>query len=299
MYVTTLDLTLAERLLRDLISKGFEISTPPHTRFSGKKKGISCTLYNSGKLVVQGKEIQEFVEFYLEPELLQTFTFAQKTTKTAPISNIDPTPRIGIDESGKGDFFGPLCVAGVYAHGDEVAELVKIGVQDSKKLTDDTVMKLARKIREKFAHHIVRINPERYNDLYEQFRNLNRMLAWGHATTIEQLVLKTQCTNVIVDQFAAEHVVEIALGRKKLAVELHQQHRAEADPVVAAASILARDAFLFGLRTLGQQIEMTLPKGASAAVIKTGKNLVQKLGREALRKFSKVHFQTTQKVLAG
>ena len=255
-------------------------------------------------MVVQGKEIQEFVEFYLEPELLHTFTFTQKTAtaktaKTAPLTNIDSTPRIGIDESGKGDFFGPLCIAGVYAHGDEIAELVKIGVQDSKTLTDDTVIKLARKIREKFAHHIVRINPERYNDLYEQFRNLNRMLAWGHATTIEQLVLKTKCTNVIVDQFAAEHVVEMALGRKKLAVELHQQHRAEADPVVAAASILARDAFLFGLRTLGQQIEMTLPKGASAAVIKAGKNLVQKLGRDALRRFSKVHFQTTLKVLGG
>lgn len=293
MYVVTLDLKLAEQLLRDLTSKGFEITIPPHTRFSGKKKGISCTLYNSGKLVVQGKEIQEFIEFYLEPELLQTFSFAQKK----PDLNIDATPRIGIDESGKGDFFGPLCIAGVFAQADEVAELIRIGVQDSKTLSDETVIKLAHKIREKFAHYIVRINPERYNDLYEQFRNLNRMLAWGHATTIEQLVIKTQCTNVVIDQFAAEHVVEMALGRKKLSVQLKQRHRGEEDPVVAAASILARDAFLSGLRTLGQQAEMTLPKGASAAVIKAGKALVQKLGREALHKFAKLHFRTTERVI--
>ncbi len=297
MYVTTLDARHADRLLRDLKSQGFEISNPAYTQFSGKKQGISCTLYTSGKLLVQGKKTQEFVEFYLEPELLQTFYSTQQTQ--LPKEAIDPTPRIGIDESGKGDFFGPLCIAGIYAQGDEVAELLKIGVKDSKVLTDDAVIKLAKKIREKFAHHVVKINPVRYNELYEQFHNLNKMLAWGHATTIEQLVIQTQCTHVIIDQFAAEHVVETALRRKQLAVKLHQQHRAEADPVVAAASILARDAFLGGLELLGQQAGMAIPKGASELVVKAAKKLVQLHGCEALGKYAKLHFKTTLKVLGG
>jgi ribonuclease HIII len=292
IFVTTVDISIAEKMLSDLKEQSFEITAPLHTIFSAKKKGISCTLYKSGKLTVQGKEMAQFVEFYLEPEVLKSFDFTHQSTE-----KIDQTGRIGIDESGKGDFFGPLCIAGVFAEGDGIAGLKKIGVRDSKALSDSMILKIAKQIRENFLHHIVKINPLKYNELYRQFRNLNHLLAWGHATTIEHLVAKSKCTNVIVDQFAGEHIVINALKRKRLEVTLAQRHRAEEDLVVAAASILARETFLNGLESLGQEFGIKLPKGASAATIQAGKNLVRQYGKEVLEKVGKMHFKTLDAIL--
>lgn len=292
-YVTTLDVKNAPKLLADLKEQGFEITIPAHTIFSAKKTGVSCTLYKSGKLTVQGKEMGAFLEFYLEPVILGTFTH------TYPELELDHTGRIGIDESGKGDFFGPLCIAGVFAEGEEIAKLKAIGVCDSKTLSEAAILKIAKKIRADFNHHIVKINPLKYNELYRQFGNLNHLLAWGHATTIEHLVLKTHCRNVIIDQFAAERVVLTALKRKKLDVTLTQRHRGEEDLVVAAASILARETFVEGLKKLGEEYDMVLPKGASAQTIQAGRKLVRTLGPEVLTKVGKLHFKTAGIILEG
>lgn len=290
-FVTTVDITIANKLRQDLENQGFDISTPAYTIFAAKKKGVSCTLYQSGKLTVQGKESPAFLEFYLEPEILGSFD------TTYPELQLNQTARIGIDESGKGDFFGPLCIAGVYAAGEGVLKLKKMGVKDSKTLTDASILKIAAKIRANCVHHIVRINPLKYNELYLQFKNLNLLLAWGHATTIEQLVLKTGCSTVHIDQFAAKSVVINALKRKKLNVDLSQKHRGEEDLVVAAASILAREAFLNGLRELGEQFGVTLPKGASSKTIEIGKELVRKMGPEVLNNVGKLHFKTIDSIL--
>jgi ribonuclease HIII len=290
-YVANLDLKAAKQLSADLKEKGFEFSHPPHTQFSAKTKGISCTLYNSGKLVVQGKEMAEFIEFYLEPEILQAFNLGYEELA------IDQTPRIGIDESGKGDFFGALCVAGVYAQGNELAKLKALGVQDSKKISDASILKIGKKIKEEFAHHIIKINPKKYNEIYSQFKNLNSLLAWGHATTIEQLVQKTDCHNVIIDQFANERVVITALKRKKIEVKLTQRHRAEEDLIVAAASILARQTFLESLDALSKEFGVHLPKGASATCISIGKTLVGKYGKEVLPLVAKMHFKTLDAII--
>lgn len=290
-FVAQIDLKLADKLLNDLKHQGFEISNPAHTKFSAKKKGVTCTLYLSGKLVVQGKESSSFIEFYLEPEILGSFTF------THPTTILDLTPRIGIDESGKGDFFGPLCVAGVYAQGDQILELHNMGVKDSKTLSDDFIRKIAPKIKEVCLHHIVKINPAKYNEIYLKFKNLNRLLAWGHATTIEHLVEKSGCLKVTVDQFADESVVITALKRKQLTIDLTQAHRAEADLVVAAASILARHAFLEGLDKLGKDIGIKLPKGASAQTIAAGKKVFEKLGMDGLTQVGKLHFKTLDSIL--
>lgn len=300
-FVTKVDLSIADALLAGLKNQGFEISQPAYTLFSGKKKGVSCTLYASGKLLVQGKEMPSFIEFYLEPEILKEFSFTLgqigQTAQTTLSTSADTTRRIGIDESGKGDFFGPLCIAGVCAGGETIGMLEKLGVCDSKKVNDKKVVKLAREIKKSCPHHIVRINPVKYNELYSKFGNLNSLLAWGHATAIEALVTETDCHKVIVDQFANERVVETALRRKKLEVDLHQRHRAEEDIVVAAASILARDAFLQGLEKLSKQY-INLPKGASSQVIAAGRAFVREFGREQLGQVAKLHFKTTQTVLS-
>lgn len=290
-FVTTVDIKIADKLTADLKERGFEFSHPPYTIFSAKAKGISCTLYQSGKLMVQGKEMGPFIEFYLEPEILHHFSLGYEGL------NLDLTPRIGIDESGKGDVFGPLCIAGVFASGEEISKLKSLGVKDSKKISDANIIKIGKKIRAGFTHHIIKINPKKYNELYPQFKNLNSLLAWGHATTIEQLVQKTACRTVIIDQFANEHVVLTALRRKKLEVHLTQRHRAEEDLIVAAASILARQTFLEGLEQLSEEFGVPLPKGASAQTIAAGKALVRKHGAEILSSAAKMHFKTLDAIL--
>lgn len=291
VFVAQIELSM-QKPLRDLLEEqGFEISQPAYTLFSGKKAGISCTLYDSGKLVVQGKNKDEFIEFHLEPNILKSFGYGYAEK---PVH--DETARIGIDESGKGDFFGPLCVAGVYASGSAITALADIGVKDSKAMNDSAILRVAVEIRRNYQHHVLRINPLKYNELYSKFQNLNRLLAWAHATTIESLVEKTKCRNVIVDQFANEEVVKTALKRKSLEVNLTQRHRAEEDLVVAAASILAREAFLMGLKQLGEQFSITLPKGASKQTIEAANKFVAMHGREQLGHVGKLHFKTLDSI---
>ena len=289
-YVVKIDLSLSAKLEADLQNQGFTLSQPPHTVFQAKKKGISCTLYTSGKLTVQGKDSAELIEFYLEP-LIGDFSY------THPHAETDMHARIGIDEAGKGDFFGPLVIAGVYADEAGIKKLIEMGATDSKRINDKVIGKLAPQIMKTFDHSIVRLNPKKYNELYQSFGNLNRLLAWGHATAIEELHKKTGCKHVLIDQFASESVVETALQRKKLDLSLTQRHKGEEDPVVAAASILARHAFVHGLDKLGQEIDFNLPKGASHLVIKAGKRLVTAHGPQILGDVAKLHFKTKQEIL--
>lgn len=289
-FVAQIDILLADKLKKDLLEQGFEFTVPPYTVFSGKKKGVSCTLYSSGKIVVQGKDMADFIEFYLEPVIIKKISYGQ------PPIILDATAHIGIDESGKGDFFGPLCIAGVYATEEQIQELAKMGACDSKKLNDSAIRKLAPKIKAACAHHTVKIGPSKYNELYAKFKNLNSLLAWGHATTIEALVNGSGCKKVTIDQFADERVVLRALHQKKMDLDLTQRHRGEEDLVVAAASILARDLFLQGLEQLSKKYGLEFPKGASAATIQAAKRFVKEHGYENLENVCKLHFKTLDSI---
>lgn len=290
-FIAKVDLTLASRMETDLAAQGFAISRPANTIFQAKKPGITCTAYKSGKLMVQGKGKDEFIEFYIEP-LIGDFSY------THPENNVDMTPHIGVDEAGKGDFFGPLVIAAVYADEARIKFLLDEGVCDSKRLNDAIIARLSTKLK-KLPHSIVKINPAKYNELYKSFGNLNTLLAWGHATAIEELHNKTGCKEVLIDQFANEVVVETALAKKKLDLKLDQRHRGEEDPIVAAASILARDAFVRGIDQLGKKIGTNLPKGASKQVIQTGKKLVREHGPKILGEVGKLHFRTRGEILQG
>ena len=171
----------------------------------------------------------------------------------------------------------------------------RIGVKDSKTISEKTILALKKKIQKICPYSVVRLYPKKYNELYGNFRNLNRLLAWGHATAIAELVEKTGCKNVTIDQFASEDVVENALKQKKIETNLTQRHKGEADPVVAAASILARAAFVEGIAKLGDEVGMVLPKGASAQVTVAGKALVSKHGAHILETVAKLHFKTGER----
>jgi ribonuclease HIII len=201
---------------------------------------------------------------------------------------------IGVDESGKGDFFGPLVIAACYVGPEHLAELE--GVKDSKKLTDPVALRLSDRIRAVCPHAIVAIGPAKYNELYEKFRNLNKLLAWGHARAIENVLEIKPCRLVISDQFADPAGLKRQLFQKGKQIELQSMVRAESDLAVAAASILARAEFLRRLERLGKEFGIQLPKGASN-VIPTAKRFVATHGVEKLADVCKTHFKTYRSVI--
>jgi len=201
---------------------------------------------------------------------------------------------VGVDESGKGDYFGPLVVAACYVGQEHLAELE--GVRDSKKLTDSAALRFAGVIRAHCPHSIIAIGPAKYNELYAKFRNLNKLLAWGHARAIENVLEQCSATLVISDQFADPAGLKRQLFERGRNVELVSRVRAEEDIAVAAASILARAEFLIRLKRLGETVGVVLPKGATA-VIEPAKSVVAKHGQQALATIAKLHFKTTTQVL--
>jgi len=205
--------------------------------------------------------------------------------------------QIGIDESGKGDYFGPLVIAGVYVAREQEEPLRAAGVRDSKTLSDKQAATFAEQIRLLCPFTIVAIGPERYNSLHASFKNLNRLLAWGHARSIENLLEKVACDRVVADQFGDERFLKNALMAKGQAVTLIQKPRAEEEVAVAAASIIARAEFLRRLQELSTRYGVVLPKGASDLVITAGKEFVRRHGTEALGQVAKLHFRTTASVL--
>ena len=292
-FVAQIDPSLHAELKKNLQEFGFEFNFPPYTVFQAKKKGISCTLYQSGKFVVQGKEKDDFIAFYLEPKILKSFNFSYPDLK------VDKTPHIGVDEAGKGDLFGPLCIAALYGDEKDISKLINMGIKDSKRYNDTTILSLAKKLKASFIYSLVTIFPEKYNALYEQFRNLNHLLGWGHATAIENVLKKISCKKVIIDKFADEKVVASALAKKKIELNLLQRHRGEEDIIVAGASILARSAFIEGLDKLSKTFDLTLPKGATSLVIDFGRRFVNKHGRSLLPKIAKMHFKTINTIVQG
>ncbi len=209
-----------------------------------------------------------------------------------------PSGQIGIDESGKGDYFGPLVIASVYVNHEQEESLRAAGVRDSKTLSDQKAAELAARIRGICPHSLVVIGPERYNSLHASFKNLNRLLAWGHARALENLLEKVSCDRVVADQFGDERFLANALMAKGRTVTLIQKPRAEEEIAVATASIVARAEFLRRLQDLSTRYGVALPKGASDLVITAGKEFVRRHGAEALGQVAKLHFRTTASVLA-
>ena len=210
----------------------------------------------------------------------------------------DAQGHIGTDESGKGDYFGPLVAAGVYVQDGQEAVLREYGIRDSKRISDNRVRELAEIITRGYPHSIVAIGPEKYNDLYAKLRNLNRLLAWAHSRVIENILQEVPCTQVITDQFGDKLFVQNALMKRGSSVELIQKPRAEEDIAVAAASILARNEFLRRLYFLSKEAGVELPKGASPMVEEAAVALVRRYGSQVLSKFAKTHFKTTGRILA-
>ena len=284
--------------LRSLLEElGFEFSPKQYTLFFAQKNKLSVSVYEKGpKALIQGKGVEEFIQFELEPKILGEAKLGYEEVHSPEIFE----PHLGVDESGKGDFFGPLVIAGVYVDRGIARKLMDAGVVDSKRITSDAKIRtLADAIRKTSTglNEVVLVGPAKYNELYEKFGNLNKLLAWGHARVIENLLAKKpDCPRSLSDQFADARLIEQSLLRHGQKIDIQQRPRAESDIAVAAASILAREGFINWLDREGRKLGMKLERGASPAVKATAEKIVKERGPTGLRELAKVHFRTAHAV---
>ncbi len=288
---------------------GFSAASRPYADFCFEAERVNVAYYpKKGKLLVQGAGADEFLEFVLliDPAggLLPGDASGSRPTAVGTVAGlVDTSPHFGVDESGKGDYFGPLVVAGVYSDERTAHELVRLGCRDSKSIADDrAIHRIAERVKSLpgIAFELICIGPKRYNELYAEMGNLNRLLAWAHARVIAALHEKVpSCPRALSDQFANEWVLKRALGQRRLPVKLEQRTKAESDVAVAAASILARDRFVSWMTETAAAAGCKIPLGCAPHVAKAAREFVAKHGAERLGDVAKLHFKTTAQVLRG
>ena len=292
--LTTEQVTKLRALLEE---SGFVFAPKDWTIFFAQKNKLSVAVYEKGpKVLVQGRGIEEFVQFELEPKVLGEAKLGYEEVHSPEMFE----PHFGVDESGKGDFFGPLVISGVYVDRVVARKLLDGGVVDSKRISSDArIRALADTIRKTSQGlvEMVLIGPAKYNELYEKFANLNRLLGWGHARVIENLLArKPGCPRSLSDQFADARVIKESLMKHGRNIVLEQRPRAESDVAVAAASIIAREGFINWLERKGKEVGARLERGVSPGVKETAKKLVELNGPQVLREVAKVHFRTAHEI---
>ncbi len=257
-------------------------------RLYQSKKGLKWDLSQVDKDLVP--EIRDLLDTP-QPAPLVPFDFSQKKTSTDDLSTIDTI--IGIDESGKGDYFGPLVVAAVHVTPKSKRFLKQLGVMDSKDLSDNYIEEISPEIKKHCAHSLVIMGNQSYNDIYEKIKNLNHILAWGHARVLENVLKQVDCEFALSDQFGNPALVQNALMQKGQQVKLFQQPKAESHIAVAAASILARNGFVNAIRKLETAFGMPFPKGCSVETVRAAKAFVKRYGEQNLALVAKTHFKIT------
>lgn len=274
--------------------------TPPGAVFSVKTENCRITAYQSGKILFQGKgAVREAERWKTSGESLNTGNINQESSNLPP--NIGSLSVIGSDEVGTGDYFGPIVVCAAYVNKENIKKLEELGVKDSKHLSDKNIVTIAKKIKDWLPHSLLVLQNEKYNDLQESGMSQGRMKAVLHNHAIGHVLKKIAPEKpdaVLIDQFAQEEVYFNHLRGQK---EIYQKHvyfstKAEGiHPAVAAASILARYAFLLHFEQLSKLAGFPLPKGAGKEVDKAAARLIQEKGAGLLRKLAKLHFANTKK----
>ena len=287
VYSFTVFKTKIDAFKENLASVGFsffDIESNTALYWRARRDGICINVYKTGKVVLQGKGVRQFMsDKAIFPEIL---------------ASGEAKDLIGIDESGKGDYFGPLVVAAVLVRAKLWKEIALMGVRDSKAISDVQIARLSSQIKKVCPHSLVVIGPERYNQLYKKIKNLNRLLAWGHARALENILENWDCTHALSDQFGDKSIICSALMEKGKLIQLEQTPKAEKNLAVAAASILARHEFVNRLSSLGKKYNLDFPKGAGPQVLRFGKDFLKHYGSQALTHVAKLHFKTTKDIQA-
>ena len=280
---------LAERLEEDGSGAWLHYDVA-YSLFAFKGEKVNVVGYQSGKLVVSGKNTEDFVRDILEAEITGEAKLGYDEVHNPEWFTL----HAGCDESGKGDLFGPLVTACVVADGNMVRDWLELGVADSKKLTDSSILKLDKEIR-KTKGVVIKTafaRMPKYNELYNKFdRNLNKLLAWYHGKSLTQALDERPAPWGLLDQFTKQKLVD-AYVRERKDFKLVSRTKAESDPVVAAASIIARAVYVREMKRLSDEVGEALVKGASGRVLAQAKKIVEEKGADALKNFAKMHFKT-------
>lgn len=293
-----------EKLREQLIQDSYKVSVSQGAKWIAQLGDIKviCPSDSSGQIKVSGPQRVVFERTYQAFFIIQPVESKTRASIVPTASTSQPQAtglaRIGLDESGKGDYFGPLVIGAVYVDEHTESTLVQMGVRDSKRLTDNRILDLAEGIKQLCPHSVVLIGPKRYNELYNEIKNLNELLAWGHARALENVLDNIACDLAVADQFGNESFLLNALLQKGRQIKLEQRPKAEQDTAVAAASILARAEFVQGIEQLSRRAGKSLPKGSSdPAIITIGREIVKNSGQNALAEVAKLHFKTTQAII--
>ncbi|MFT6397997.1 MAG: ribonuclease HIII [Bradymonadia bacterium] len=303
-------------LREQLAAAGFEFRSVDHA-FWQARGDATLTFYRSGKLVVQGKLVEPFVVLGEEfggavskwsgpgrdqsdcapsaPSPLSSADTGPFASAVAKLPDPKPTAWIGIDEAGKGDYFGPLVTVAARVELAQLPLLKELGIGDSKRIADGKIKKIAAKLKHVVPYQRVVLMPPKYNELYSKFSNLNRLLAWCHAAAAESLLEQgVEAELILSDQFAKTDIVKRSLKERGRALRFTQRTKAEEDPAVACASIFARAEFLYRMDELATQHSVALHKGAGPPVVAAARAIVAERGKGLLPELVKMHFKTTQ-----
>lgn len=294
LYSIKLTSDQIEKLRKRLIAAQWEPFEVEYSAIAFKGNKVNVVAYTSGKTVIQGKETEAFISEILEPEITGEALLGYDEVHHPEWYE----PHAGLDESGKGDLFGPVVAATVIADGDMVRDWIKAGIRDSKSVSSDKqIFALEKTIRgtDGVIVETAFAGMPKYNELYAKFRNLNRLLAWFHARALENALSRRVVQWGLLDQFAKQNITEKFL-KQYAGFELRQRTRAESDPVVAAASIIARAEFVRRIQSLSEASGITIPKGAGSQAETAASELIRVHGKEALPHYVKMHFKTVEKL---
>jgi ribonuclease HIII len=299
-YTIKLDDAQLKTLRGICAARGWEPLEVPYARFAFRGPDVNVTAYDKRKVVVvAGKGTEDFVLNTLETEVTQ----APRLGYDAVLHPDWFEPHAGLDESGKGDFFGPVIAATVIAEKPAIDAWLKAGVKDSKRLADSQVLKLDELIRRTpgAVAKTCACGMPKYNELMlRPHANLNRLLAWQHATALEQALNEKWVPWGLLDQFSKQPLTQRELAKKEVKqFDLRMRVRAEEDPVVAAASVVARAEYVRTMKKLSQRFGAPLQKGAGSQVKVQAAAIMNKFGARALGEFAKLHFRTAYEVVAA
>lgn len=282
--------------------------TPDYAIFQADEADTVVTLYNSGKVVFQGRSADidanmwKEMERHLNPTKKVEMTNSEDKKKKEKVKEfVDPkiyyANTIGSDEVGTGDYFGPIVVTATYVTKDDIPFLEELGVKDSKKLTDDKILEIVPKIIKKIPYECIILSNKEYNENYNADMNMNKVKAVLHNKVLSKMVNKYQADYVVVDQFANPYVYYNYLKGTNYVRNITFITKAEDKCLsVACASLISRFVFLKEFDKLGEKLGVFLIKGASDKVDELGLRIVNKFGFDKLTNIAKLNFKNTEKI---
>ena len=278
--------------------------TPPYAVFQADTGDTIVTLYESGKAMFQGVSAdieagmwesigkdKENIDYFIDREEVKE----KKEETTIPID----ISSVGSDEVGTGDYYGPIVVTASYVNKDDIPFLTELGVKDSKKLSDEQILKIVPKIIKKIKYKTIMLSNKEYNKNYGKDMNMNKIKAVLHNKVLTEMVKDNEYDYIVVDQFEPEssyykHLSEVPSPLKGITFITKAEDKCLS---VACSSLISRYIFVKEIDKLGDKYGIFLPKGANYYVEDVGIKLVEKYGINVLKEVAKLNFSNTDRIL--